>query len=74
MGAFTSALAPLLGATRVPFNVVTLALALAGIVLGGWLLWMSRFFTGPAAPAGRKPEPSSPTATDDDLVDDASVG
>ncbi len=77
MGAFTSALAPILGATRLPFNVVTVLLGLAGMALGGWLLWMSRFFTGPARPAKAEPASSPPPArssgADDEIVDDATV-
>jgi hypothetical protein len=77
MGAFTSALAPILGATRLPLNVLTVLLGLAGMALGGWLLWMSRFFTGPDRPAKAEPastpSPARPNGPDDDIVDDATV-
>jgi uncharacterized iron-regulated membrane protein len=72
MGAFTSAFAPFLGATRVPLNAVTVLLGLAGMALGGWLLWMSRSFTEPERPTRREPEPSR-RATADELADDTTV-
>lgn len=70
MGAFTTALAPLLGATRLPLNAVTVLLGLAGTALGVWLIHMSRFFTGPSRPRSGGPASTTGAAGADDALDD----